>query len=311
LLVREHDHLVVQASRKIPRFIVARTAIPMGFGIAGWVAQQRQPLLIGHQNDLPVGLTLRSQGYRTPSFVSVPISLGRRVIGVVNVADRLDGGSFTRADLDSLVLICRQAADVTRFHQQASDALRQSRQDPLTELPNHHSLHQRLGEELERSHRYGTALGLMIIDVRTLNPITSHQSFHTDDQLLKTVADILRSELRVHDVPFRYGDNEFVILLPNTDATQLLFPARRVEQRLAQARLPRRSRRETSDITIRIGLVAAPQHGESAFVLLTRAHEALTHARGTGAQFELWRPGIRGRPLMYEDAVSDDAVTGP
>jgi diguanylate cyclase (GGDEF)-like protein len=315
LLVRVDNHLFVQAARKIPRFIVSRTAIPVGDGIAGWVAHHRQPLLISHEHELPVGLALRSQGYRTSCFISVPISLGRRVIGVVNVADRHDGQPFTRADLEAILLIARQAADVTRFHQQASEAMRRSRHDPLTQLPNRRSLDQRLGEELERSRRYDTPLGVMVVDLHALSAINHRHGFHLGDQVLKGIADVLRSELRIHDVAFRSGDDEFAILLPNTDIAQLMVPARRIVRRLAMTRVTRRRLPDPGGILASIGLVSAPEHGDSAHDLLVRAQEALEHAEARGTQIEVWRPGSQESATADADASIDRtnprAVLGP
>ena len=164
LLVRADNGFVIQSSRRIPRAI-AREILPEGSGIVGWVAYHKRPLLIKHRDQLPSDLRLRRHGYRTDSFISVPIRLHRTVVGVINVADQADGRAFTDHELDLLLLIARQAADVIRLNESVSEAVRLAGRDPLTGLANRRNLDRRLEEEVERAKRYGLSLSALLIDV--------------------------------------------------------------------------------------------------------------------------------------------------
>ena len=111
LLSAEGDFLSIRASRGLDRGIVESTKIPVGQGIAGWVAKEGDPLLINNIETHPRFQKLRSHGrYSSKSLICVPLKVGRRIIGVLNGNNRRDSDTLTEHDLRLLSVYAAQAS---------------------------------------------------------------------------------------------------------------------------------------------------------------------------------------------------------
>ena len=142
------------------------------------------------------------------SFISFPITLGPRKVGVINLTDRADGAPYESEDLSLLELMAPHLAliiDRTIWHKKAEQYQRMSLTDPLTGLPNRRYLQERLFEEVERSKRHSTPVAFMIIDVDRFQATTIFMAirmptaFDDDRQ-------ILRKSIRAIDMPRLAGD---------------------------------------------------------------------------------------------------------
>ncbi|MBE0447959.1 MAG: diguanylate cyclase [Actinobacteria bacterium] len=89
--------------------------------------------------------------------------------------------------------------------------------DGLTGIANHKSFVERLAIEFNRAQRYGSSLSLMMIDVDTFKEINDTYGHVTGDTVLKTIANIIKSNIRQSDFAARYGGDEFALILPETD----------------------------------------------------------------------------------------------
>lgn len=92
--------------------------------------------------------------------------------------------------------------------------------DPLTQLPNRHSLHETLQREILRLRRHPDPLAVAIIDVDDLKTVNDRDGHQAGDQLLRTAAREWRSALRATDVLVRYGGDEFIAVMPRTTAAE-------------------------------------------------------------------------------------------
>ena len=153
--------------------------------------------------------------------------------------------------------------------------------DGLTGLPNFRSFHARLEEEVARAHRYGSGLSCAMVDLDGLKQINDKLGHAAGNRAILAMADAVREELRDTDFAARYGGDEFVVLLPQTNETQAALFAERLRRRLitvsADAGLPVRGS---------IGVAAVSPEGlespEAAEDLLRRADEALYKAKRGG-----------------------------
>lgn len=102
--------------------------------------------------------------------------------------------------------------------------------DAMTGLHNYRSFQTILGREFESNQRYGTALSLMMIDLDNFKPVNDTFGHQVGDMVLRGVADIIQRNLRKTDYGFRYGGDEFVILMPFHDAEQAGVLANRVRE---------------------------------------------------------------------------------
>lgn len=109
-LDKKKDELVVKIAKGMKEDIIKSARMKLGEGISGWVAKEAKPLLIEDVKNYPQFKTKAGRGYKTNSFISVPLMVGKEVLGVVNMTDKADKTSFTKEDLDTLVSIADNAA---------------------------------------------------------------------------------------------------------------------------------------------------------------------------------------------------------
>lgn len=153
--------------------------------------------------------------------------------------------------------------------------------DGLTGLPNFRSFHARLEEEVSRAHRYGHPLACAMVDLDGLKEINDRLGHAAGNRAIVALADAVREELRDTDFAARYGGDEFVVLLPQTNENQGAQFAERLRRRLVeaseQAGLPVRG-------SIGVAAVSADEldSPEAAEDLLRRADEALYKAKRSG-----------------------------
>ena len=174
---------------------------------------------------------------------------GRRggALGVLALYDRLGCDEFDDADLVTLRTFAGQAAvavDNVRVHEEAQ---RLSLTDPLTGLCNYRYLRESLRREVERASRFGRMLGVLALDLDRFKEVNDTYGHAAGDAVLAEFARRIRGEIREVDLAFRQGGEEFVVLLPETDA-----PAARDRGRAARRGGP----------ATRRSLVDAPRRAE-------------------------------------------------
>lgn len=154
--------------------------------------------------------------------------------------------------------------------------------DPLTELNNRRALDWNLPERISSSRSNDTPLSLMILDVDRFKAVNDTYGHLVGDRILQLLSSRLRHNLRLQDTLFRYGGEEFVIILSNTDCQEALFVANRLcsvvrEQTFAI------SSTLTIDMTISIGASCLQDLDDDGGVsLLDRADRYLLQAKAAG-----------------------------
>ncbi len=226
--------------------------------------------------------------YKTPSFLSSPISVGGRVIGVMNFADRACGESFDRGALELFEAIAPQLAiaiDRAELKERAGQFEQLSVTDALTGLLNRRYIVERLMEEIRRSNRHGYPMSFMMLDVDEFKSYNDNFGHPAGDEALKMVGSVLRETLRAADVAARFGGEEFAILLPQTTSNEARIIAERIRANIEQTKFPHRS------ITISIGLASCSAELCQDADLVSAADQALYRAKRGG----------RNRVLAFED----------
>jgi diguanylate cyclase (GGDEF)-like protein len=157
------------------------------------------------------------------------------------------------------------------------DALKTaSATDPLTGLWNRRHLHARLTQEVRRATRYRTPLSLLLVDLDRLKSINDHNGHNAGDIALRRVARCLERTCRSTDIPARYGGDEFIVLVPGSDAPRALELAERILDAV-------RKGDPASPITVSIGVSDLAIAGVvSAEALRDSADRALYAAKAEG-----------------------------
>jgi diguanylate cyclase (GGDEF)-like protein len=100
----------------------------------------------------------------------------------------------------------------------------------MTKLYLHRYFKQRLLDEIKRAARFKRSLALIMVDIDHFKCLNDNYGHQTGDDVLRHVAAILRRAVRTHDLPVRYGGEEFALVLPETDMTGAVAVAERVRR---------------------------------------------------------------------------------
>lgn len=167
----------------------------------------------------------------------------------------------------TVFLVQRLAASRSQEH-------RLSRQDPLTGLANRRRFLERLEAELNRARRSGRPLTLVFLDCDRFKAINDSFGHLAGDRVLKTAAATLGESIRSYDLAARWGGDEFLLLLPETDEQAAKAVVERVDRQL-QAVVQSRG----WDLSVSMGVLTAAQPRESAEELIARADAAMYRAK--------------------------------
>jgi diguanylate cyclase (GGDEF)-like protein len=128
--------------------------------------------------------------------------------------------------------------------------------DGLTGLYNHRYFQKRLADEVERGIHEDHPLSLLMVDVNNFKRVNDAYGHRQGDAILKDIGSILRKNVRSVDIPARYGGDEFVIILPQTDASQAAIAAQRIKKAVASHQF--QTDDEAVQLTISIGIASFP-----------------------------------------------------
>jgi diguanylate cyclase (GGDEF)-like protein len=152
----------------------------------------------------------------------------------------------------------------------------------LTGLFNQNYIRQRLDEEYYRAKRYVHPLSLMMIDLDNFKSLNDRFGHTAGDHLLKYFSQLIRETIRPSDIPARFGGEEFLVILPETDKEDAQVVAERLRKRISMYPFRIDSRKEEVQLTISVGVSAFPEYGQSSEELITLADMALYQAKKEG-----------------------------
>jgi two-component system, cell cycle response regulator len=155
--------------------------------------------------------------------------------------------------------------------------------DELTGLLNHKELTRLLADEVLRANRYKHPVSLLLVDVDDLARINAEHGTPMGDEVLRSVAAVLRANLRPVDRPARTGGAELAVLLPDTFATDGVQVAERLRVLVSDAAARTKSAATTRPkVTISVGVAGIHESEKSAEELLRAATLALKEAKARG-----------------------------
>jgi diguanylate cyclase (GGDEF)-like protein len=219
--------------------------------------------------------------YRVGSRIAalaVPMIVGARIIGVLELMSG-ETVAVDESSLDVLHSLAGQAAtavEAARFHQSADEL---SHTDALTHLPNRRRLELDLDLEVARSQRYNRPIACIMLDVdhfKKVNDVHGHQA---GDEILSEFGSAFARSLRDSDTAYRYGGEEFCVLLRETDAHAAAIVAERLRVEIANRFAGIRG---SAMVTASLGVAAIPSDAIDAKTLVAAADRALYAAKAAG-----------------------------
>lgn len=285
LLDEERRELTVKAMKGLNKKIVELLKIRPGEGISGKVLSSGSPIVVADiEADERIGQENRPR-YKTKSFISIPLKLDGRTIGVLNVADKITGEVYSEEDLQLLISIGTYASiaiERSKFYQKTEELKRISITDPLTGLLNRRYFQERISEEIERSRRHHLPLSLIMLDVDDFKSVNDTLGHLVGDEVLKIAARCLRNCIRTIDVASRYGGEEFTVILPQTTKADAQTIAERICAEIYRLDLPFTKADQKLVLSVSLGLATYPEDAESLEDLIRNADIALFAAKSQG-----------------------------
>jgi two-component system, cell cycle response regulator len=197
-------------------------------------------------------------------------------------------------DRDELQVRLISAYRVTQLHRRLalqnkelerlnSTLFEQSREDPLTHLGNRLRLNEDLDVLQARTRRYGHTYSVALCDVDAFKAYNDHYGHLAGDEVLKRVAETIARQRRSGDTAYRYGGEEFLVILPEQTLQAATAAADRLRKAVEELRIPHEANDPPGIVTVSVGVAAiSSEHPTNADELLKQADAALYRAKAAG-----------------------------
>jgi diguanylate cyclase (GGDEF)-like protein len=246
---------------------------------------------ISAERDSPVARALRTarfaQGgpddggglFHLPTAVAAPMRSADGVQGVLYADNRFSHATLDPVEELVFSLVADHAGRALTHARQFEQLARQARTDALTGLGHHGAMMEALRRALVGARDDGTDVGLVMLDLDDFKQVNDRLGHLAGDALLAGVAARLRGEVRQGELPFRYGGEEFAVLLPRVESGALAVVGERLRRAIGGEPFSLDAERSLS-VTCSVGLAA--RRGVEVADLIAAADEALLIAKRTG-----------------------------
>ena len=249
--------------------------------IVNWLEEENQPLYRETINIDPrfKGLWQKERNSLEAAEIEslCPIKSKRKLVAILALSKKQPRGYYSRDDTDMLMTLANEAAvaiDNAKLYERAKQ---RANTDELTGLYNHRYFHGRLDEEIARCSRFGDIFSLVFLDLDLFKKYNDVYGHLAGDEVLKQVGQHLYQSVRTIDISFRYGGDEFAVLLPGTS----LKGAVKASERLRKA-IEARTDWKGLPMTCSIGIASWPTDGVMREEIIQSADAALYYAKQVG-----------------------------
>jgi len=287
LMLVENDkaYLAIKAAKGINKKLLKEIKIKIGEGVAGKVFGEGVPLVVYDIEKDERILLHRKASYKTGSFISIPLKIGERPIGVLNTSDRIKGEAFSEEDmalLRSFASYASIALERSMYYSLVGHLKELSITDSLTGLFNKRYFEERFFEELQRSERHNLAFSIGMLDIDDFKLFNDTEGHLSGDEVLKNIANIAKESTRLIDIIARFGGEEFAIIMPQTEKDEAFFVAERIRKSVRE-QLSHTWRYFPKDhITVTVGVATFPSDGKDMKDLIRNADRALYKGKKEG-----------------------------
>ncbi|HWP84259.1 MAG TPA: sensor domain-containing diguanylate cyclase, partial [Terriglobia bacterium] len=245
-------------------------------GIAGWVTTHGEPLVVPNVATDPRFAPRMDAitNFQTRSVVCVPIRGREKVLGVIELINYVAEISLSEDDLfrlqalaDYAAIAIENARYVQRIHELTIT-------DDCTKLYNSRHLHSILEAEVYRSTRYHYEFSLIFIDLDYFKRVNDRYGHLMGSKLLSELGQLIKRHLRLIDFGFRYGGDEFVVLLPQTPKRSAINVARRLHRLIGRHSFLA-SEGLNVQLTASLGIASFPDDAQNKDDLIRLADQAM------------------------------------
>jgi diguanylate cyclase (GGDEF)-like protein len=256
--------------------------IKVGQGLAGWVAQQGKAVVVPDVSKDTRFFSKVDEKTKmtTQSIVAVPVRFRDHTLGVIELINCVGPDGFSSRDMallealaDYAAIAIENARHVKRIHELTIT-------DDCTSLYNARHLNFMLDTEIYRSQRYGYQFSLIFIDLDHFKTVNDTHGHLTGSKLLAEIGQMIKGHCRLIDFAFRYGGDEFVLLLPQTSKENAFIVARRLHRMIRETDWLKDSGMVVR-ITASVGVASYPTDSNTKAGLLHLADEAMYLIKNT------------------------------
>ncbi len=242
-------------------------------------------------------------------LLSVPLAMKGEVSGLLIVMNKAKHRPFTTEDINLLSTVAVHAGVAFDNATFLKNMEKQAISDSLTGLYNHLEFQKRLAEELERTRRYAKHFSLLMLDIDHFKGVNDSFGHQAGDTILKEVSGIIKMCVRTCDLVFRYGGEEFAVILPETALNEAKITAERIRTEISRnpIKIDERSR---SRVTVSIGVSSFPKDADRREDLISAADQALYAAKRSGRDAvalygEVLKKVSEKNPIELDEYLSD------
>jgi len=248
-------------------------------GLAEYILSGHEIVLISDTADHPTfnNPVMLKEGIR--SLIAVPLISERGPVGILYVDD-FKVREFRPSLMENMAVLGTQAVIAIQKQQVFEKIKSLSIRDPLTGIYNRRYLNETLVTELGKAKRLNTPLAVLMIDIDHFKAVNDRLGHLTGDQVLQDLSYLFDSVIRPYDILTRFGGEEFLILMTNTEEHEALVVAERLRKAVASSRLlPEKG---ILTCSIGIGVLKPDETDFSQETLISRADKALYRAKAEG-----------------------------
>jgi len=210
------------------------------------------------------------------SFIVVPIIHQGEFLGIMHLCEKVSQAAFSERDQRLIKVFAVQLGAAVKNAKLYEQAIT----DGMTHLYLHRYFKQRLFDEVKRATRFTRSLAVIMIDIDHFKKLNDSYGHQIGDEVLKRVASIIRKAVRTHDLPVRYGGEEFALVLPETDMGGAVAVAERIRRNIESDYLEVAGK--TVKITASFGVAIYPDSASDMDTLIKAADVALYSSKEHG-----------------------------
>jgi len=249
--------------------------------IVVWLEKETSPLALKQIDNIPEFKALWQVEKEKLAISHLellcPIRSRGRLIGILAMDRKRSGGLYSQEDIELVMSLAGQASIIIENAQLYTQATIRANTDGLTGLYNHRHFHESLEQEIARGARFGTMFSVIMLDIdlfKVYNDIYGHLA---GDQILRKMGELIKDSVRKLDIPFRYGGEEFTVILPSAR----LDDAYKVAERVRRA-IELKASIKAMSVTVSLGVASWPSDGVTKEEIIGCADAALYRAKQTG-----------------------------
>ncbi|MBF0502474.1 MAG: diguanylate cyclase [Candidatus Riflebacteria bacterium] len=260
--------------------------------------QNKEPFILrdGEQNPVAGPQDIVMFG---SAFIMVPIIHSGEFLGVMHLSEKSNTTPFTSRDERLVKVFAVQLGAAVKNAKLYEQAIT----DGMTHLYLHRYFKQRLFDEVKRAARFDRHLAIVMIDIDHFKRFNDTYGHQMGDEVLKKVASLMRKAIRTHDLPVRYGGEEFALVLPETDMPGAVAVAERVRRSIEIEDLEFQGK--TIKISASLGVAVFPESAREMDTLIKAADVALYASKENGRNQVTAAPAVHPPPSAPTEPIPE------